>query len=110
MSWTTESTIQPITKPTTDNCIEANASQALIPVADQTADLQPKPRGRPFKPGQSGNKKGRPRGSRNRLTDQVLKSIAEDFAQHGAEVLEKVRNEERERFRHVGEEIAKLAA
>ncbi len=85
MSWKTE-----IKR---DNAIQANVGNVLI-VADQTADLQPKPRGRPFKPGISGNPNGRPKGSRNRLTDQVLKSIAEDFAQHGSEVLERVRREE----------------
>ena len=34
------------------------------------------------------------RGSRNRLTDSVLKKIAEDFAENGDEVLARVRTEE----------------
>ena len=93
MSWTTETVIQPITKPTTDNCIEANATQALVPVPEETGSLLTTPRGR-FQKEISGNPNGRPKGSRNRLTDQVLKSIADDFAQHGAEVLERVRREE----------------
>ena len=68
--------------------------------AVSTADQQPESaprvpvRGRPFKKGQSGNPKGRPKGSRNRLTDSVLKKIANDFATHGDEVLERVRKEE----------------
>jgi len=93
MSWSTETAIQPITKPTTDNCIEANATQALVPVPEETGSLLTTPRGR-FKPGISGNPNGRPKGSRNRLTDQVLKIIADDFAQHGQEILERVRREE----------------
>lgn len=44
-----------------------------------------------FTKGNSGNPKGRPKGSRNRLTDSVLKKISDDFAEHGHEVLERVR-------------------
>ena len=73
----------------------------LVPVAEKTAQDQQvfaqaenKVIGRPFQKGQSGNPKGRPKGSRNRLTDSVLKKIAEDFALHGSEVLEKVRNDD----------------
>ncbi len=64
--------------------------------AVSTAVNQPDNRtvGRPFEKGQSGNPNGRPKGSRNRLTDSVLKKIAEDFAIHGADVLQRVRIEE----------------
>jgi hypothetical protein len=34
---------------------------------------------------------GRPKGSRNKLTDQFLGAIADDFAEHGAEAIAKVR-------------------
>jgi hypothetical protein len=84
----------------TEPTIPFGPSQHSPTIAVSTAEQQPEPvaqapvRGRPFKKGQSGNPKGRPKGSRNRLTDSVLKKIAEDFAAHSDEVLERVRNEE----------------
>ena len=67
-----------------------------VSTAEQQPEMAPQApvRGRPFKKGQSGNPNGRPKGSRNRLTDSVLKKIAADFAKHGDEVLERVRKEE----------------
>ena len=35
---------------------------------------------------------GRPKGSRNKLTDQFLSAISDDFAEHGAEAIAKVRS------------------
>ena len=84
----------------TEPTIPFDPSQHSPTIAVSTAEQQPEPvsqapvRGRPFKKGQSGNPKGRPKGSRNRLTDSVLKKIASDFATHGNEVLERVRKEE----------------
>jgi Family of unknown function (DUF5681) len=51
--------------------------QALKPVAENTAKIQ---RGRPFKPGTSGNPKGRPKGSRSKSTlalEELLDGEAE---------------------------------
>lgn len=48
----------------------------------------------PFVKGQSGNPKGRPRGSRQKLTEAVLKAYCDDFAEHGVGVVEKVRTED----------------
>ena len=48
-------------------------------------------RGRPFRAGQSGNPTGRPKGARNKLTEIFVTAIADDFAEHGAEVLAKLR-------------------
>lgn len=45
----------------------------------------------PFKKGQSGNPNGRPRGSRHKLTEAVLKAYADDFAHNGIAAVEKVR-------------------
>jgi hypothetical protein len=56
--------------------------------AEPTASKQ---RGRPFMPGQSGNPSGRPKGAKNKLTDLFLSAIADDFAEHGAEALARVR-------------------
>jgi hypothetical protein len=45
----------------------------------------------PFKPGQSGNPPGRPKGSRNKLEEDFLSALAADFEQHGEAVIQKVR-------------------
>ena len=47
-----------------------------------------------FKPGQSGNPLGRPRGSRNKLGEAFIAALAEDFERNGAEAI----TECRERF------------
>lgn len=44
-----------------------------------------------FQPGQSGNPNGRPKGSRNRLSEAFTLALANDFDKHGPEVIEKVR-------------------
>jgi hypothetical protein len=44
-----------------------------------------------FKPGQSGNPAGRPRGARNKLTEDFFKVLADDFAKHGKAALEAMR-------------------
>lgn len=46
---------------------------------------------KPFKPGQSGNPAGRPRGSRNRLAEAFVSGLCEDFERHGRRVIEHVR-------------------
>jgi hypothetical protein len=41
----------------------------------------------PFKPGQSGNPKGRPKGARNRLGTQFLEALKADFNRFGPQAI-----------------------
>jgi hypothetical protein len=46
-----------------------------------------------WKPGQSGNPKGRPKGSRDTINEAFLKDLAADWRKNGAEALKKAREE-----------------
>jgi hypothetical protein len=46
-----------------------------------------------WKPGESGNPAGRPKGSRNKLSEAFLQALADDFDANGKEVIERVRTE-----------------
>lgn len=47
-----------------------------------------------FKPGKSGNPKGRPKGSRDRLTTAFVDKLAADFAKNGEAAIEAVRKDD----------------
>lgn len=46
-----------------------------------------------FKPGQSGNPKGREKGSRNKLGEDFISALQADFSEHGPATITKVREE-----------------
>ena len=43
-----------------------------------------------FQPGQSGNPKGRPKGAKNKLSENFLQALSENFKKHGKEAIETV--------------------
>ena len=63
--------------------------------ADSTARKQ---RGVPFKPGQSGNPKGRPLGSKQKLAEDFVAALAADFEAHGIGVVQIVRQEKPDQY------------
>lgn len=63
-------------------------------VTDSTDSKQLNDKPWQFKPGQSGNPSGRVKGSRNKLGEDFLKTLHEDFKSHGKEAIEKCRTEE----------------
>ena len=67
--------------------------------ADPTAPKQLEPFC--FKPGQSGNPKGRPKGARNRLGTQFLEALEADFNQFGAQAIALVREKKPEIYMRV---------
>jgi hypothetical protein len=51
-----------------------------------------------FKPGQSGNPAGRPKGARSKLNEQFLQAMFDDFTLHGVDAIAKVRNEKPDQY------------
>ena len=48
---------------------------------------------KPWVPGESGNPRGRPLGSRNRLSEKFILALHDDFEEHGSAVIQQVRQE-----------------
>lgn len=68
----------------------SNSDNPNTETTDDLAEKKPN-REHLWKPGQSGNPKGRKKGSRNKITKAYLKALKADFKEHGKETLEKVR-------------------
>ncbi len=58
-----------------------------------------------FKPGQSGNPKGRQKGSRNRFAEAFVNDFLNDWEQHGSETIGRVREEDPSTYVRVGVSI-----
>ena len=52
---------------------------------------QPRPGLKPWRKGESGNPTGRPKGSRNKLSEQFVKALQEDFEENGKDTIAFVR-------------------
>jgi len=51
-----------------------------------------------YKPGQSGNPSGRPKGSRNKLGEQFIEDLYADWQAHGVVTLQRVRDEKPDQY------------
>ncbi len=60
-------------------------------MADPTVPKQFEPYA--YKPGQSGNPAGRPKGARNKLGEAFIEALHEDFQTHGVSVIAAVRED-----------------
>ena len=73
--------------------MEWREENGKIDVPDDGAITPEKHRGlrEPWKPGESGNPAGRPKGSRNKLSEEFVAEVYADWCEHGAAAIQTVR-------------------
>ena len=79
----------------------------MIPAAEIRPDSTGQKHDTRFKPGQSGNPAGRPKGARNKLSENFLNALADDFDTHGQDVIAKVREIARMNLRVIAATLPK---
>ena len=82
--------------------IATHRPQKLVLVPDNTGEKQVSgSNSRRFQPGQSGNPRGRPRGSRNKLAETFLHDLLSEWMEHGTEVVQLLRKEDPAAFARI---------
>jgi len=76
-----------MTQNTPDNISNSDNEKPELAGQEQKKDTR-------FKKGQSGNPKGRKKGSRNKITKAYLNALRKDFLEHGESTLKKVREKD----------------
>ena len=69
-----------------------SAAQTVKPKPEPSRD-NTREKHQPWKPGESGNPKGRPKGARSRLGEDFIKALEDNFKENGVAAIQKVCDE-----------------